>query len=164
MISLEQFIENAQVEGICDEYRDTLLSCGSKKQLMDMALSAKGSDYLCDAIAKGWGISPQEICNRFSKYINGAYVFEGDYTSAMYCNYNGIIQCHTTLLVLIESNGVVKIPPRHICQIYLSGKCSIRVEGEGECIIVVYGNEDDIIVDKAHIKCKILHKKERDGN
>lgn len=165
MVTLEDFLENAQVEGICDEYRDDVANCGSKKQLMDMALSAKGSDYLCDAIAKGWGISPKEISRRFAPYINGKYTLDKGYTSTMYCQYNGSIVCETTLLTLIECNIEVEIPEYHTCEIYACGKCNISVKGKGQVLVVTYGNPDDVILKPdMDIRCKRLRKKERDGN
>ena len=165
MVTLEDFLENAQVEGICDEYRDRVVNCGSKKQLMDMALSAKGADYLCDAIAKGWGASPSEISRRFAPYINGKYTLDKGYTSTMYCQYNGSIMCKTTLLTLIECNIEVEIPEYHTCEIYACGKCNIRVKGKGQVLVVTYGNTDDVILEPdMDIRCKRLRKKERDGN
>lgn len=164
MIDLEQFIKNAQVEGICDEYRDSVVSCVSKKQLMDMALSVKGADYLCDAIAKGWGVSPKEISNRFSRYINGAYVLDNNYTSTMYCQYEGSIVCETTLLVVIECNIEVEVPQYHICEIYACGKCNIKVKGKGQVLVVTYGNPDDVVLEPdMDVRCKRLRKKDKDG-
>lgn len=165
MVTLEDFLENAQVEGICDEYRDDVVNCGSKKQLMDMALSVKGADYLCDAIAKGWGVSPQEISKRFAPYINGKYTLDKGYTSTMYCQYNGSIVCETTLLTLIECNIEVEIPEYHTCEIYACGKCNIRVKGKGQVLVVTYGNPDEVVLKPdMDIRCKRLRKKERDGN
>lgn len=165
MVTLEDFLENAQVEGICDEYRDRVVNCGSKKQLMDMALSAKGSDYLCDAIAKGWGISPQEISKRFAPYINGKYTLDKGYTSTMYCQYKGSIACEITLLILIECDVDVEIPKNCVCCIYACGKCNIRIKGKGQVLVVTYGNPNDVILQcDMDIRCKRLRKKERDGN
>lgn len=165
MITLEDFLENAQVEGICDEYRDRVVNCGSKKQLMDMALSAKGADYLCDAIAKGWGISPEEISRRFAPYINGKYTLDKGYTSAMYCQYKGSIVCETTLLTLIECNIEVEVSEYCIRAIYACGKCNISIKGKGQVLVVTYGNPNDVVftLDK-DIRCKRLRKKERDGD
>lgn len=166
MITLEDFLENAQVEGICDEYRDRVVNCGSKKQLMDIALSAKGADYLCDAIAKDWGVSPSEISKRFAPYINGRYTLDnGDYESAMYCQYNGSIVCETTLLTLVECNIEVEVPKYHICEIFACGKCNISVKGEGQVLVVTYGNPNDVVLQcDMDIRCKRLRKKERDGD
>lgn len=164
MITLEDFLENAQVEGICDEYRDMVVNCGSKKQLMDMALSVKGADYLCDAIGKGWGISPQEISSRFASYINGKYTLDNDkYTSAMYCQYNGSIECKTTLLTIIECNIEVDVPEYHICELYACRKCNVKVKGKGQLLVITYGNPDDVVLEcDMDIKCKRIRKRERD--
>lgn len=165
MITLEDFLENAQVEGICDEYRDRVVNCGSKKQLMDMALSVKGADYLCDAIAKGWGASPQEISKRFAPYINGKYILDnGIYTSQMFCSIGGSLECITTLLCVIDCNLIITIPQNHICEIYTT-KSNLHLVGKGRVIVVTYGENDDVTItcdDSVHYKR--IHKKERDGN
>lgn len=164
MVTYSEFRANAQREGICDEYIEIWEGCGSKKQLMDMALGVKAVDYLCDAIAKGWGISAIEICKKFNPFINGKYVLDnGDYTSAMYCKYQGAIICETTLLTLIECNIDIIVPKYHICEIYACGKCKINIKGEGQALVVTYGNEEDVVlIPSKDIKCKRLRKKDRD--
>ena len=165
MITLEDFRTNAQVEGICDEYRDAFLSCVDKKQLMDMALGIKGADYLCNAISKGWGISPDEITKRFKGYLNGRYVFDnGKYTSTMYCQCSDdTIECETTLLTLIECKNItLNIPQNHICRIFTCVKCSIDIRGKGSCEIVCYGDYEDLkIIADIEIEHNIRYNKDK---
>lgn len=165
MVTLEDFLENAQVEGICDEYRDRVVNCGSKKQLMDMALSAKGSDYLCDAIAKGWGISPQEISRRFAPYVNGKYILDnGIYTSQMFCGVGGSLECTTTLLCVIDCNLIITIPQNYICEIQTT-KSNLHLVGSGRVVVVTYGEKDDVTITcDDSVRYRRIHKKERDGN
>lgn len=164
MIGLDDFKANAEKEGICEEYRSLWDRCISKKDIMDMALGVKAVDYLCNAIAKGWGMSPSAIRERFDKYINGHYVKDnGKYTSQMFCKFNGLLECNTTLLVLLECNISVIIPENHICEIYACGKSKIDISGQGQALVITYGNPDDIVLTTdMDVRCKRLRKKDRD--
>lgn len=164
MVTYSDFKANAQREGICDEYVEIWRNCGSKKQIMDMALGVKAVDYLCDAIAKGWGISPHEINKKFAPFINGKYILDnGKYTSAMYCRYMGAIICRTTLLTLIDCTIDILVPKNHICEIYATGKCNIKIKGDGRAIVVTYGDPKNIVLTQSgNGKCKRICKKERD--
>lgn len=164
MITLEQFKENAIKSGICDEYKERFFSCNSKKELFEMALSVKAIDYLFDSIAKGWGISSQEICNRFPNLINGRYILkEKGYTSKLYCKYSDKdIVCDTTLLALIDCDCDVIVPKNHICEIYVVNS-NINIKGNGVAFVVSYGEKANIsISDKEKVKVKVIHKKDRD--
>ena len=66
MIDLTKFRENADERGICEEYSEKWADCVSKKQLMDLALDINGTIYLCNAIANGWGLSPEFIEDKFA--------------------------------------------------------------------------------------------------
>lgn len=156
MVNLEQFRENARKEVICDRYAEKWDSAGSKKGLMDLALSAQGADFLCDGIAKGWGISVDEIKKRFGKYINGRYVYEdeGGYSSVMYCGYEGSIDVESTLVVLIDSDVVLSIPDWHVCDIYATGKVSISVVGGGRVRLIAYGDAGNVVVESVDSGCR----------
>ena len=156
MVNLEQFRENAREERICDRYAERWDSAGSKKGLMDLALSSQGADFVCDGIAKGWGISAEEISRRFGKYINGRYVYEDEsgYSSVMYCGYEGSIDVDTTLLVLIDSDVVLSIPDWHVCDVYASGKVGISVVGGGRVRLIAYGDAGDVVVDSIDSGCR----------
>lgn len=165
MNGLDEFKANAISNGICEEYLDLWDKCISKKDIMDMALRVKAIDYLCDAIAKGWGISSQEIVRKFSPYINGKYIHEVQgYTSQMFCGIDGSLECKTTLLCAIDCNLIITIPKNHICEIYTT-KSNLHLVGSGRVIVVTYGEKDDVTItcdDSVHYKR--IHKKERDGN
>lgn len=156
MVSLEQFRENARSEGICDRYAVLWDSCGSKKGLMDLALSAQGADFVCDGLVKGWGISSDEIKRRFGKYINGRYVYddESGYSSVMYCGYEGSIDIESTLVVLIDSDVVMSVPDWHVCDIYASGKVSVSIVGGGRVRLIAYGDAGDVVVDSVDGGCR----------
>ncbi len=156
MVDLSQFRENARKEGICDRYAVLWDGCGSKKGLMDLALSAQGADFLCDGIAKGWGISSDEIVKRFGRYINGVYTYEdaSGYTGVMYCEYIGSIDVETTLVVLIDCDVVLNVPDWHVCDIYATGKTSISVVGGGRVRLIAYGDAGDVVVDSVDAGCR----------
>lgn len=162
MIDLKQFRQNATNDGLCSEYATKWDGCGSKKQLIDLAFGVKGVDYICDAIAKGWGISPSYICDNFSRYINGQYTYNDGYQSQMYCNYQGDILCQVELLALINCDVTIEVPEYHICQIYVTGNSRINLIGKGETIVVSYGKPEDIVVSSDGVKYKRICKKEKD--
>lgn len=156
MVNLEQFRENARKEVICDRYAEKWDSAGSKRGLMDLALSSQGADFVCDGIAKGWGISADEIRRRFGKYINGRYVYEDEsgYSSVMYCGYEGSIDVENTLVVLIDSDVVLSVPDWHVCDVYASGKVSISVVGGGRVRLIAYGDAGDVVVESIDGGCR----------
>jgi hypothetical protein len=156
MVDLEKFRENARKEGMCDRYAVLWDECGSKKGLMDLALTSQGIDFVCDGIAKGWGISVEEIERRFGRYINGAYVHEDDdgYSSVMYCGYEGSIDVDTTLVVLIDSDVVLSVPDWLVCDIYASGKVNISIVGGGRVRLIAYGDAGDVVVESVDSGCR----------
>lgn len=164
MIDINEFRQNATKDGLCAEYTILWDNCKSKKQLMDLVLSVKGIDYLCDAIAKGWGVSPDYIEYKFGAYINGRYRYEDKYSSTIYCKFNGEIECNTTALTLICCNVNVVVPKNHICEIYATGNTNITLSGEGRCVVIAYGNAEEVIVnvDSENIHYKRIQKKEKD--
>lgn len=163
MIDLEQYRENARQNNLCAEYSSKWDSCHSNKQLVDMAFGAKGADYLCDTIAKGWGISPDYIYDRFENFINGRYVSQQKgYSSKLYCRFMGDIEADTTLLILIDTDANVTLPKTCICEIYCTGKCNIEVLGEGRAVFICYGKPEDISIIGGRSNIKRINKKERD--
>lgn len=164
MIDLKQYRENARDNNLCAEYSKKWDDCHSNKQIVDMAFGVKGVDYLCDTIAKGWGISPDVICERFGSFINGRYVSEQNgYTSKMYCKFIGNITADTTIVTLIDSDVVLNVPNTSICEVYCTGKCRISVLGDGRAVFVCYGNPEDINIQGMTKNTKRINKKNRDN-
>lgn len=164
MIDLNKFRENASEQNLCSEYSSKWNDRLSRKQLVDLALDSKGADYVCDAIAKGWGVSPEFISTKLSAYINGNYMSnQNGYTSKMYCGYNGHVFANTTLIVLINSDVTVEVPDYSICEIYCTGKVNVRTTGKGRSVFICYGNEADVtITNIGDVNMKRIQKKERD--
>lgn len=163
MTTLEQYRKNADEHNLCSEYVNIWDKCKSKKEIVDMALGAKGIDYLCDTIAKGWGISPDVIVSRFPTFINGRYISaQKGYNSQIYCRYKGAIVANTTITGIIDSDVEIEIPSFNICEIYVTGKCNITARGSGRAVFICYGNPEDITLDYESGRFKRLNKKERD--
>ena len=128
-----------------------------------MALGAKGVDYLCDSIAKGWGISPIVLVKDFSHYINGNYTADFDgYTSKLFCRFVGDVLADTTIIALVDSVVSLEVPKNALCEVYCSGECEINVEGEGEAAFVCYGDPKNTIINGSCNNMKRINKKERD--
>ena len=66
------------------------------------------------------------------------------------------------LLTDIESSKQ-EIPANNICEIYLTGKCNIRIVGEGRCICVCYGKEDNIKIQNYCSNYKRINKEKADS-
>ena len=164
MIDLKQYRENARQNNLCTEYTEKWDSCHSNKQIMDMALGVKAVDFLCDSIAKGWGLSPEYISERFKNFINGKYTSEQNgYTSKMYCEYEGVISADTTMVCLIDSKVTIKKDKSTpICEMYCTGKCEIDIQCVGLFVFVCYGDPDNIIITGNTSGIKRINKKERD--
>ena len=163
MITLEQFRKNADKNSLCEEYVERWNKCNSNKQYVDMALSAKGIDFLFDSIAKGWGITVDQIFKRFHPYLNGRYVCDcGKYDSCLYVSYAGDIPISTTILGLIDCNVTLYAESSVITEVYCFGKCDISVQGNGNFAFVCYGNEEDIVIYGDKDKFKRINKKDRD--
>lgn len=165
MTEIQQYREDAERHNMCEEYRDRWDSCKNRKQIVDMALGVKAVDFLCDSIAKGWGIRPDAICERFEPYINGRYVSKhGGYTSKLYCDFLGNITADTTLICLICCNVNIYIPVYKICEVYCTGKCNIEVSGEGSVIFVCYGRSSNITITGNCRSIKRVNKGKSDSN
>lgn len=136
MIDLEQFKENSIKHGICEMLKDWN-NAKSKKQLMDVALSIRGIEYIATAISQGWGISPEVIVRDFPMFINGKYIREADgYSSAMYCNFDGEIDITTTCALIIAHKGVIRVD-RPLCELYIVNS-DVTFEGDGIARLYLY--------------------------
>ena len=164
MVNLEQFRENAQKEGICVRYAEMWDGCGSKRGLMDIAMTSQGSDFLCDGIAKGWGISVDEIVRRFGRYINGSYVYEDEsgYSSVMYCKFVGTIDISTTMVVLLDCDVVLVVPDWMIVDVYASGETNLSIVGGGRVRLIAYGDASDVTVESVDSSCRLRRIQKRD--
>lgn len=155
-VTLEDFRKNATEHGIC-EMSAEWDNCKSKKQLIDLALSIRGIEYIAKAISEGWGIDAKTICREFASFNCGKYVRDKDgYTSAIYCsdgkeNCIAKIDATTTALLVIDFVGIINIPLNRICEIHLvNSKCYIKGDGRGN--VYLYGDTEIYNEDDAPIK------------
>lgn len=162
MKELQRFKEDAKLKGACCAYMEKWDKCGSKKQLIDLALTAQGMDYLASAISQGWGLSSKYLSTTFRKYINGDYVHrdEKGYDSMMFCNFIGSVEVITTGMLVVDSKIFIEVPQGHICEIYATGENSISISGKGDVILVVYGDKNEIVYnEETRVKkvCKTMN-------
>ena len=147
MTELQQYREEAERHDMCVEYREKWDNCKNRKQMIDMALGVKAVDFLCDSIAKGWGIRPHVIRERFEPYINGRYVsHQKGYASRIYCDFMGSITIDTALTALVCCNVNIYVPTYRSCEVYCTGRCNIEVSGKGSIVFVCYGRPSDIVI------------------
>lgn len=165
-VNIKDFRRNADENGICEGLAREWDSCSNKKQLMDVALCVQGIDYLAYAISAGWGISPSEIQSKFGSFNNGRYVYRSPkgYSTTMYCGFSGKVLVETTALLLIDCDIELDIPSWHICEIYATGSCNIRLKGKGRCVVIAYGGEEKISVEvlDQRLQYKRLNKDYKD--
>lgn len=156
-IDLNRFRQNAELNGVCKEYSVQWDNCISKKDLFDLACDVNGAGYLCDSIAKGWGVSPSYVSEKFNSYLNGRYTYDnGKYSSQIYCQYKGDIECTTTLVVLIDCDATIYIPKGRICEIYITGKSNISFKGQGKGVVVRFGDKVSTIVESENVGIKYV--------
>ena len=142
---MNEFLRNAKRLGLCKEYTDKWTAAKSKKQLMDVALDANGLSYVATAVSKGYGLTPEYICEAFEPFNNGKYICRHDgYTSALYCSCGGAgdlsaFDATTTAALVIGFIGTITIPKNRICELHLVN-CKCYIKGEGWANVYVYGD------------------------
>lgn len=136
----------AEQLNICGRYRRTWDNAANLQDIMDMALSAQGIEFVCDGCAFGWGLTQEYILKKFGDYINGRYQRNmGGYTSEMYVEAKGEITLRSTLNLLVGCNCTIVVPERHICKVYVCNS-SVRLDCKGHCEVYVYGDGCEVIV------------------
>lgn len=139
MVDLLEFKKNAVEHGICELLEDWN-KAQSKKQLIDLALSIKGIQYLAPAIASGWGISPEVIAEEFEPFNNGRYArCQDGYTSSLYCMPKDDVCVSTTAALIINHNGDIYVDTP-ICELYLvNSNVTIRSD-VGKAIVSAFNS------------------------
>lgn len=157
-VTLSQFRRNADEHEVCAEYAERWDNCSSKKELVDFATEVESARFLCNAISEGWGISPREIFDRFSPYINGHYISEkkAGYNGILFCRNDGLIKASATTNVIVDCRAEVKIPKHTICRVIADSLSELRIYCPRESKVYVechkktkvegFGTESNIIV------------------
>lgn len=152
MNELDKFHEEAIAHGVCSDYLQKWDSAKSKRQIMDVALSSQGIIFLCTSIQQGWGLSSEYIAKTFERYLNHRYVKEGEYTSCIYVSHDGEVVVDTTLTLFVDCNVRVIVPRNYFCKIYVCGKSNVEVCGYGRVIVVRYGDDVKLNIEKDTLK------------
>lgn len=140
MIDLEQFKINAKKHGICGMLAEWD-NAKSKKQLMDVALSIRGIQYIAGSIAEGWGLSEEYIANEFKPFNEGRYIRELDgYTSALYCCPEDVdVTIKTTSALIIGHDGTITIPKNRPCELHIVNS-DVQIQGDGNGVVYLYNS------------------------
>lgn len=164
MNELQKFRQTAHARNLCAEYSAKWDACASNKNLADLGLEVNGIYYLCASVANRWGMTTEYLSERFKHFINGSYVKKNDgYSAEFYCRYEGNIQVRTTVLGVVECNAHITIPRNHICEICLAGECDIELSGEGQAVLVIYGDRRMYkVIDNTQKGCKRIFKQKED--
>lgn len=157
-ITLSEFRRQADKHGICEMSKEWD-NCKSKKQLIDLALSIRGIEYIAKAVSEGWGIDAETICREFAPFINGKYVREKDgYTSALYCSFKeespAEIYATQTALLVINFIGKIYIPMNRICEIHAVNS-KFYAYGDGAMNLYRYGDNEIYNTDDTPTKINI---------
>lgn len=141
---LEKLQRDAIEHNICSEYLKKWENAKTKRQLMDIALSAQGSIFMCTSIQQGWGIESSWLRKNFEPYLNHRYIMEDAYSSCMYVSNKGIAVADTTMILLIDSDMTINVPQNMITKVLVCGKSKVKVNGTGRVIVVRYGEHIDV--------------------
>lgn len=146
---IEKFKSEARKRGICGMI-DDWDNCKSKKQLVDLALSIRGIEYVAESCAEGWGLSADYIVHEFEPFNNHKYVRSKDgYTSALYCKPpEDEITIDTTASLIIGFNGTIRLE-RPISELYIVNS-NVTILGEGARVYLY----NSTVVNDKHIIIK----------
>lgn len=134
--TFEQWVNDISEAGLlCTEYKAKVGMSMSNKQLIDIAMDANGMTYLCKMAGKGHGLPYSVITSRFAPFINGRYVSRHrskngrEYTSAIYCRYDGLIDdAKVTLLTILGSKCTIEVSPYHVIRVYVDSKSDVDIK------------------------------------
>lgn len=131
----------ADANELCDWGREQALSAKSRKALADMALHAKAAGYLCRMERLGHKLPYDIILRDIPAFINGRYTATfvasngTEYTSEMYCDYNGDIRSNATILTLLGFKGSLTIEENSVVTIYSDAECDFEIIAPDSSIV-----------------------------
>lgn len=112
----------------------------SKKQLMDVALSIRGIEYLANAISEGWGLDADYIADAFARFNDGRYIRDAEgYTSALYCKIPHPIDIRTSTALLIGLNEA-NVSVNRICELHIVNSV-VTISGTGNAVVYLYNSK-----------------------
>jgi hypothetical protein len=137
MVTLTEFRENATAHGICDMAQQWD-AAQNKRQLMDLALSAKGMPYVARAIAEGWGPSVDYIRTELANFNASRFIHHGDgYSAAFYCSEREVFS-HTTATLVIDCQGEIVV--NRLCALHIVNS-KVKITGDARAIVYLYNSE-----------------------
>lgn len=149
--NLIEFKKKARLLGLCDDYKVRWDNCNSKKELVKLALTINGVEFLADSIAFKWGLPKEYIAKEFSDYLcnteRHSILSESGYTSEMYAMVNdGVINPYGSLNLIISCNCTVKLYENFLGFIYVCDGSTLTIDASQskELRLFVYGNDNDI--------------------
>lgn len=105
-----------------------------------MACEIKAIPYMAESISEGWGLSADYICSTFPQFINGQYIYDDGYTSAIWCRpQDKSITISTTAALIVGHNGMIHVPDR-ICELYIVNS-NVTICGEGKALVYPYNSD-----------------------
>lgn len=143
MRTILDFKKAALQHNVCDYYYGKWNKATSQKDLMDVALSIQGIEFISQSVKEGWGMTSDYLASHFKDYINGLYIHhdENGYTSEMLVENLEEFTVRTTNIILINCQCVINVRHGWLCNIYVCGEQSnVAVFNEGYCNIVNYTN------------------------
>lgn len=112
---------------------------GSKLQLMKLALSVRGVEYIAHSTAEGWGCDPEYISREFQPFNLGRFKYDDEgYTSTLYCQSPDDIHVTSTIALIIDCHKTIHID-RHICELYMVNS-DVDVVGGGHGVAYLYNS------------------------
>ena len=144
--SVLEFKQKAFKMGICEEYRKQWQQATNNKDLVDMAMSIQGADFLCASVVNQWGGTKEQMMFALYDFANGNYVRHNQgYTSELFLYYEGKITVKSTLYIVIGSEDVeIYVPRYRIANIYLAGCKNVKINCDGAVYIVNYDKDSKV--------------------
>lgn len=146
---------------ICDRYRAQIPSLNSKKQLYEFACDINAASFLCET--EHDSLPYDVILSEFDRYINGACITtqvsnKGDeYTSTIYCCYEGDVNIDTTVATFLGCKGELFINDYHYALIFIDKGCDIKLNcsEKGKAIVTIFGDAKvEFVENNKNIKVK----------
>lgn len=149
--NLIDFKKKAKRLGLCDDYTIRWNKCSSKEELMKLALTINGVEFLADSIAFRWGLSKEYIVKEFGDYLcsteRHTVLSERGYTSEMYAMVNGgVIKPYGSLSLIISCNCSITLYNNFMGFIYICDGSIVNIDASlsKELRLFVYGDTNNI--------------------
>lgn len=129
------------VHELCEWGKDQAMSAKSRKAFADTALHAKAAGFLCKMDRMGHKLPYETILATIPAFINGRYTATfktsngGEYTSEMYCDYEGTIHSDATMLTLLGFKGTLYVAENSVMTIYSDSECDYEIYAPQSSIV-----------------------------